>query len=180
MFQQIGPESISEDDIDINLSFVHFDNLQLAGGFFFHAATILSNFGSRMVVALNGEVPRLDVDQNDDWDTPVIIVSRSGWLADLADKDADTTIAGYAHTATPGPNVQDATIIDGYNRIYKRDDVVAINAYINGIRLEWTDRDWRAITSTNDFFALLHYLPVQDYSAPSAFQRPVMEDMNAP
>lgn len=172
--QHLPDGSISDDDIDINLSYVYFEDLRLAGGYYFHISTFLTTYGGRLVTAMNGEVPRIDPDLSG-FVTPVVIVSRSQWLADIgvSGQGIDKTIAGYAFSATPGPNIDDMTILDGFNRIYPNDEDPQVRMYLNRERVEWTLSDFEDEQSTNRLQGMLDYSPVQEYSAPSEFQAPV-------
>ena len=62
-----------------------------------HHATIFTRLQSRMTSAFVGQVPALDI--GDEFRVPLIFVSRSKWLANIANSDNDTVIAGYTATA---------------------------------------------------------------------------------
>ena len=166
------------------MSFVYFANLPYAGGYHMHATNVLTSLGSRMLNAFVGEVPAVDI--GDEFDIPLIFVSRTTWLSDLGTSDSDTVIAGYTVTAAPHTQETSTTIQSGLETKFPNDEPPIVQCYVNGVKIEsqlgstptkpttryWTQKDWMHENATGNLMSLFHFQPVQEYSAPSAFQAP--------
>lgn len=162
--------TLHNDDIDIILEFVHFDNLEMAGGMVSHRFASLSRFMSRMWCEFRNNIPRVDPDISG-LVTPVIALPRGEYIA------AKATAGGFdyaraAYTARPHSSVSDSSIIDAYNRLYPlRDEDATISMAVNNVRLQLPDEmEWNDYRVGELLRDLLYFEPVQSYSSPDNFQ----------
>lgn len=169
------PDSISEDDIDIVLKWIHYDDIHLYGGSIGTRTQVLSNFGGVMVMDIRNDYPHYQPDgvvesvkavfTTHGFITPRIFVRRDEYLMAQAGDGYD--FVGAAQTAGPFDTMQGISIEQGIIERYPAEDAI-YKLYINGELFpteEWTDED--IINLVYDRF---RYIPVQTWSSPSDFQ----------
>lgn len=157
----------SELDIDINLSFVYFPQLEWPGGTLSHVATFLTRFGGALNVDFRVNIPG-DPPSLEGRVTPIITVSYATWVAAVQDAAIDDVIATMARSAGPAPPVSDLGIVRALNRIYPQSNEGEIDLLMNGESVGWDGEDWQDDNAVALMQANFAVLPVQLWSAPNA------------
>lgn len=162
-----GIESPSELDIDIALRWIWFPQLLVAGGFSRITTWCLDTFGGLLVTEFKSTLPKEDQPLAG-WPIPIIFVKYSPWIASAGgDITQFTTVA---QTAGPAPGVQDASIVDGFNRLLPNNEQEVVSVTINGQQIP-DDFDFDDGFATDRIRSMMSFQPVQSYSAPTDIQR---------
>ena len=162
------PTSTSELDIDINLGFCHFENLERHGGTVSHIASFLASYGSGLSVDFSSYFPPRTDEDDGRLVFPIITVDYTTWIAGQASGEVDL-ICSYANSAGPAPTTEDDSIIAGLNRIYPlNQDNITLRSSVNGVVVEYE--------TVQELFDQLKFLPVQEWSSPNDMQPSLTPD----
>jgi len=169
------PPGVSELDVDINLGWVNFNNLDYAGFSTAHTTALITRFGGGLHSVFSAKVPRVKIEDGLPESVvvvPAVVVDYTTWIAGTANQSKQDVITEYAHTAQPGPTVnQDTSIIDGLNRIYPLSvDDAEVSLVLNDILVDWEASEWQDVLAVQNLIDLLEVIPVQDWSSPNGFQ----------
>lgn len=167
LWTMAGIESPSELDIDIVLRWIWFPNLLIAGGFSRLSTWSLDTFGGLLVTEFKTVLPKED-QPTEGWPIPIVFVKVSPWLASAG--GTVDHITPLVRAAGPAPNVQDASIVDGFNRLLPNDEDDVVSVTINGVPIP-EDFDFDDPFATDRLRSLMAFQPVQSYSAPTDIQR---------
>lgn len=157
------PPSISEDDIDIVLEFVRLPNVQLAGGRVSLLNFLLDNGGGRCVSEFRLSKPPRDPDLAG-LATPKIYLERTEYLA--ARTTGDFNFSSAAVTAGPAPEVNDDSILAGFNRLYPNNNEELIQVSVNGEDLNISELDRDELRDV--IFSRMRFIPPQLYANPNS------------
>ena len=174
--QDVIPQdvSVSEQDIDIQFTYVHYAGLEMHGGRVKSVAHFLSNFGGLLKVDVGAEIPPRSFTNMagvEQMVIPVVFMKTADYLADEAAGFSDPVTYRAMNNAGPAPGSSDMSIQDGFNRIYPgRFDDGEVYLRVNEVlaEIDFTDN-----VTLAQIYHLLHYLPVQAWSAPNVFQEVV-------